>query len=246
MLSSLLLGLSACVSAQPPNSITVAAAASLAPVFDALQPRFETQTGITLTISYGSTGNLAEQIRNGGPFDLFASADARRVDELVGEALLDANTRTVFARGRLILVASPILSYTIDSLESLSEPAVAKIALANPNHAPYGLAAEQALERSGVGQTVESKLVYAESVRQAGQMVLSGNTAAGLIAASTAQSMNLPGVDLPLELYEPVLHVAAVHADSPNPELALEFIGFLIGPDGVSTLESFGLESPGH
>lgn len=239
-----MLGVAACGTTQAENSLTVAAAASLAPVFDALKPDFEEQTGIELTIAYGATGSLAEQIRNGGPFDLFASADAQRVDELIAQSLLDGQTRTLFARGRLVLVASPILSFSVDSLEALAESPVSKIALANPEHAPYGMAAWQALDQAGLAAIAEPKLVYAESVRQAGQMVTSGNASAGLIAASTAASLHLPAVELPLELYAPIDHVIAVHRRSQQRDLALEFIEFLSSPLGRSTLQAYGLSPP--
>jgi molybdate transport system substrate-binding protein len=242
-LIGLLLVLSACTAQPAERSLTVAAAASLAPVFDALQSDFEQQTGIRLTFAYGATGSLAEQIRNGGPFDVFASADAQRVDQLIEEFLLDGETRTVFAHGRLVLVASPISSYAVDSLAALAEPAVTSVALANPNHAPYGAAAMQALVRSDLHSMVESKLISAESVRQAGQMVFSGNASTGIIAASTAQSMDLPIITIAPELYEPIEHVLAIHTSSPNADLAGEFIAFLTGPAGQQTLHDFGLNA---
>lgn len=244
LLAGLLLGMAACGATQAEDSLTVAAAASLAPAFDALEPSFEEQTGIELTIAYGATGSLAEQIRNGGPFDLFASADAERVDVLIAQSLLDGETRTVFARGHLVLVASPILSYSVDSLEALTGSPVSKIALANPEHAPYGMAAWQALDRTGLAAIVEPKLVYAESVRQAGQMVISGNASAGLIAASTAESLHLPMVEVPSQLYAPIDHVIAVQERSQQHDLALQFIDFLSGPVGTSTLQAYGLSPP--
>lgn len=225
------------------DAITIAAAASLAPVFDELGGIYEEETGESVIFSYGSTGNLAQQIRNGAPFDIFASADEARVDELIEEGYLDGDSRLPFASGTLVLVGAPELDLQLRSVEDLADPAVRDVAIANPRHAPYGMAAAQSLLRTGVELEVLPKLVYGESVRHAGLLVQSGNTDAGLVAESIALSMDLGGLELPAELYDPILHIAAIHNESPRVEQASRFLEFLDSATAKSVLEAYGLMS---
>ncbi len=235
----------ACSTGPRDEPLTVAAAASLAPILNELGEIYEEQTGEPVVFSYGSTGNLAQQIRNGAPFDVFVSADALRVDELIAEALLDEGTRLAFARGILVLVEAPQLGLSLQSVEDLADPIVRDVAIANPRHAPYGMAAAQTLLRTGVEVKVLPKLVYGESVRQAGLMVQSGNVDAGLIALSIAKSVGLDGLELPQELYDPIQHVAAVLSDAPRPEQAARFLEFLSSPQAQALYRRLGLEAPG-
>ncbi len=237
----LLIVAAACSSATRVDPLTVAAAASLAPILDELGQIYEDETGETVVFSYGSTGNLAQQIRNGAPFDLFASADALHVDELIAEGLLDEDSRLAFAQGVLILVVAPELGLALNSVEDLADPIVRDVAIANPRHAPYGMAAAQALLRTGVEIEVLPKLVYGESVRQAGLLVQTGNTDAGLIALSIAKSMDLQGLELSQELYDPIQHVVAIHSDTPLPEKATRFLKFLSSPEAQAVYEKSGL-----
>jgi len=231
----------ACSSTTQVDPLTVAAAASLAPILDELGQIYEDETGEIVIFSYGSTGNLAQQIRNGAPFDLFASADAIRVDELIAEGLMDKESRLAFAQGVLILVWAPELGLALNSVEDLADPIVRDVAIANPRHAPYGMAAAQALLRTGVEIEVLPKLVYGESVRQAGLLVQTGNTDAGLIALSIAKNMDLQGSELSQELYDPIQHVVAIHRDTPLPEQAARFLEFLSSPKAQTVYEKSGL-----
>ena len=228
-----------------PEPLTVAAAASLAPVLDELGEAFEEQTGLPIVFSYGATGNLAQQIRNGAPFDIFASADAIRVDELIAEGHLDADTRLAFAQGVLVLVGAPELDLSLKGVEDLADPVVRDVAVANPTHAPYGIAAAQSLLSTGVEVSVLPKLVYGESVRHAGLLVQSGNTDAGLIAKSIAESMELDGPEVPQDLHEPIQHVVAILTDSAMRESAELFMELLSSPRAKVLLEQHGLAAPG-
>lgn len=223
------------------DPLTVAAAASLAPILNELSEIYEEQTGETVIFSYGSTGNLAQQIRNGAPFDLFASADALRVDQLIAEGLLDEDSRLAFAQGVLVLVRAPGLEISLESVEDLANPVIRDVAIANPRHAPYGMAAAQALLRTGVEVTVLPKLVYGESVRHAGLLVQTGNTDAGLIALTIAKSMDLEGSELPQELHDPIQHVVAILSDTPHLEQATRFLEFLASPEAIAVYEKSGL-----
>ncbi len=231
----------ACSTSARAEPLTVAAAASLAPILDELGEIYEAETGEVVVFSYGSTGNLAQQIRNGAPFDLFASADALRVDELIAEGLLNGESRLAFAQGVLVLVGAPELRLSLASVEDLANPIVRDVAIANPRHAPYGMAAAQALLRTGVEVTVLPKLVYGESVRQAGLLVQTGNTDAGLIALSIARSLDLNGSELPLDLYDPIQHVVAIHSRTLLPEEAARFLQFLSSPEAQALYQKSGL-----
>ena len=231
----------ACSTSARVEPLTVAAAASLAPILDELGEIYEQQTGKEIVFSYGSSGNLAQQIRNGAPFDIFASADALRVDELIDEGLLDKDSRLDFAQGVLVLVGAPELELPLESIEDLANPIVRDVAIANPRHAPYGIAAAQAILRTGVEVTVLPKLVYGESVRQAGLMVQTGNTDTGLIALSIAKNMDLQGFELPQELHDPILHVVAIHNETLLPAEAASFLEFLSSPGAQVIYENSGL-----
>lgn len=233
-----------CSAARRAETLTVAAAASLAPVMDELGEIYEDQTGYQVVFSYGATGNLAQQIRNGAPFDIFASADAARVDELIAEGYLDEDTRTGFAEGVLVLVGAPQLDLTLKSVEDLADPVVRDVAVANPTHAPYGIAAAQSIRGTGVEIVVLPKLVYGESVRHAGMLVQSGNTDAGLIAKSIAHSMELEGQEVPRELYDPIQHIAAIVTDSRMYEQAELFLELLASPGAQVIFENSGLTGP--
>ena len=231
----------ACSSASRPEPLTIAAAASLAPILNELGEIYEDQTGDPVVFSYGATGNLAQQIRNGAPFDIFASADELRVDELIAEGFLDVDSRLAFAQGVLILVGSPELELSLESVADLADPIVRDVAIANPRHAPYGIAAAQSLLRTGVELTVLPKLVYGETVRHAGLLVQSGNTDAGLIALSVAKSMDLDGMELPQELHDPIRHVAAILSDTQLAAQAAVFMKLLASPEAQAIYERSGL-----
>ncbi len=222
-----------------PAPLTIAAAAGLAPAFEMLAPDFEEQAGMPVIYSYGSTANLAAQIRNGAPFDAFAAADALHIDQLIDEGLLDGSSRTVFASGRLALAKTRDSPLALAAIEDLLDPAVGSVVIANPAFAPYGLAARQALERSGLWEPLRPRVIYAENVRDAGQLVASGNAAAGVFAASTAISLNLRWIEVPAELFDPIEHVAAARVGAEPGASA--FLLFLRGPQAAAVLEGFGL-----
>lgn len=231
--------LSACSPTGSPEPLYVAAASSLAPVFDPLAAAFSEASGIAVILTYGSTGSLAQQLRNGAPYDLFAAADALHIDSLAAEGLLDPASRTVFAYGQLVLASSPSLPIT--AIFDLENPAVARIVIANPQHAPYGLAARQALESLGLWERLAPRIVFAESVRQAAQTVQSGNAEAGFLAASVAQDSPLRLLVIEPQLHAPIEHVAAVSLHSSRTSAAQAFLDFLLSSSGQDQLRQAGL-----
>jgi molybdate transport system substrate-binding protein len=226
--------------AKGPIELSVAAASSLAPVFQELGPEFTAETGIPLVFSFASTGHLAQQIRNGAPFDLFAAADEQHVDMLIGTGDLISATRTHFANGVLVLVAAP--ESDINTLREALNLPTGRPVIANPEHAPYGLAARQVLERSGYWDELQNDIAYAETVRQATQVVETGNAQYGLVALSTALSSDLKVIPIDAGLYAPIAHVAAVLSNSGDPSEAVMFLEFLTSEAGGEVLRTHGLE----
>lgn len=227
------------------DPLTVAAAASLQFAFQDIGEAFEAETGHSVVFSFGSTGNLAHQIEHGAPVDVFAAADTAHVDDLSAQELIVAGSRQVYAQGRVALAVQRSSEMQVERLEDLLEPKVVRIALANPDHAPYGLAAKQALYSAGLWETLEPKLVYGETVRQAMQFVQTGNVEAGLIALSVAGVPELRYTLVDADLHQPLNHAIAVVQNTPHPKVARQFLSFVSGPQGQAILERYGFQSPG-
>ncbi len=233
------------VAAEPP-SLTVFAAADLAFAFRELAPRFEKATGARVTLVFGSTGNFAYQIREGGPADVFFAADRSFVDALVAEGVLLAGTRTLYAQGRIVLVTAKAFGPKLPELRSLLDARVRRVAIANPAHAPYGRAAEQALQKTGIWEAVRPKLVYGENIRHTLQFVQTGAVDAGIVARSIADVPEVDWAPIDSALHVPLDQVAAVVRRSPRPELGLAFIQFVNGPEGRPIMKRYGFRLPGE
>src|SRR5215510_2213704 len=140
----------------PARTVKVAAAADLAKAFDELKTEFQTKTGITVDVQYGSSGLLAKQIEQGAPFTLFAAANREYVDQAIKAGRCDAATAHSYARGRIV-VWTPKEVTKLDKLADLADPRFHKIAIANPEHAPYGRAAKQAFEKAGIWPQIQDR-----------------------------------------------------------------------------------------
>jgi len=211
------------------------------------------ETGQAVKISFGSSGNLTNQIRNGAPFDIFFSADEDYPRQLIAEGLAEKDTLYCYAVGRLVLwiPADSPLDLSKLGMKALLEPSIKKIAIANPAHAPYGRAAEAALRHFGIYDQVSSRLVLGENVSQAAQFVESGNAQAGLIAFSHALAPALKDKGrywtLPLDAYPTLNQAAVVLSRSKQREVARRFLEFLRSPEATSLLDSYGFSVPvGH
>jgi len=228
------------------RSVTVFAAADLAFAFRELAPRFEGATGARLTLVFGSTGNLAQQIRHGGPADVFFAADESFVDRLVVEGALIRETRTLYAQGRVVLATARGAGPRLQALDELRGPRVRHIAIANPAHAPYGRAAEEVLRRRGLWEALRPKLVYGENVRHALQFLQTGAADAGIVARSVADAPEIEWAPVDPALHAPLDQVAAVVRRSPRPELGLALIRFVTGAEGRPVLRRYGFRVPGE
>jgi molybdate transport system substrate-binding protein len=236
--------LAAGIRGQAPQ-LTVFAAADLAPPLKHIITAFEAQPGApSIVLVAGSTGMLAQQIRHGAPADIFFSANAAFADQLVAEHLTVHGAREVYARGLLVLATPAEKGAVLNGVTDLRRDDIRRIALANPRHAPYGQAARQALEATGLWDSLSPKLVFAENVQQAAQFVRSGSADAGIVARSMA-GPDLRWVLVDRRLYAPLDQVAVVLARTPHPALASSFVDYVIRGGGRPVMEQFGFEMPG-
>ena len=226
------------------QTLLVGAASSLEPPFTELAEVFQEETGSTVAFAFGATGNLARQIEQGAPMDVFAAADVAFMERLEEQGLIMAGTRRTHALGRLALVSSRKAGVEVTSLEALLEPEVRYVAMANPELAPYGAAARQALESAGLWARLQPRVVYGESVRQALQFVQTGNAEAGLVARSIANAEGVSGVPVDQALHEPLAQTIGVVSDTARPELARRFVELVTGPQGQAVLARYGYSPP--
>ena len=234
-------------SAQPgPPTLTVYAAADLAFAFKEIVPVFERNTGAKVILVLGSTGNLAIQIEHGAPADVFFAADQSFVEGLRKTGVVIPETRSLYAQGRIVLAVSKKAGITVRDLADLGKAEVRRVAIANPAHAPYGRAAQQALETVGLWQRLRPKLVYGENIRQALQFIQTGAVEAGIVALSVADVPEVQSLPIEPTLYRPLDQMAVIVKRSARPELGLAFIQFLNGPEGRPIMKRFGFLLPGE
>ncbi len=247
----LLASLSACNTTQisttkSPVELTVAAAADLQFAFTEIGALYEQETGNKVTFSFGSTGQLAQQIENGAPFDLFAAANISFVDDLAKKNLVVSDTVALYARGRIVLAVNRASGINAASLNDLLSEKITHIAIANPEHAPYGVAAKEALQSAGVWEQVENKIVYGENVRQALQFVQTGDAQVGIISLSVA---NVPEITWSLidnSLHNPLDQALAVVSSSSHKKEAQSFAIFINGTLGRPIMQKYGFVLPGE
>ncbi|HEX6420329.1 MAG TPA: molybdate ABC transporter substrate-binding protein [Acidimicrobiales bacterium] len=228
-----------------PAAITVAAASDLRPAFEELGEVFTARTGTAVTFSFGSSGQLREQVLNGAPFDLFASANGAYVDEVVAAGRGRADTRADYAEGRIVLYSRDA-SLRPDSVADLADGRYRRIAIANPEHAPYGLAARQALESAGAYGAVADRLVYGESIADTFQIARSGNADVGIVALSLAVADGVAHTPVPADLHEPLRQALVVTGDGARGEAAAAFADLVSSPAGREVMVRYGFVLPGE
>jgi len=226
-------------------AVTVYAAADLDMAFREIKPLFEKATGARVTLVMGSTGNLAKQIEHGAPADVFFAANESFIDDLLAAGAVIPQTRALYAQGRIVLATPTTSAVTVRELADLLKPEVRRVAIANPAHAPYGRAAQEALESVGVWEKVKPKLVYGENIRHALQFIETGSVEAGIVALSVAGVPGVRYVPIDPKLHKPLNQVAAVVKRSARPELGLAFIQFLNGPEGRLIMKRYSFLLPG-
>lgn len=244
----LILGSAVRIEAQG-QEIRVAAAADLKFAMGELARAFEKQAGTKVDVTYGSSGNFFSQMQNGMPFDLFFSADIEYPRKLEAAGLMEPGTLYEYAVGRIViwLPAEAKVDVTKLGWNALLDASVQRIAIANPEHAPYGRAAVAALRKAGIYDQVKRKLVYGENISQAAQFVQSGNAQAGIVAMSLMVS---PGMkegrkwDIPKEMHPPIEQGAIVLKSAKNKDAARAFLEFAKSKRGREILMKYGFEMP--
>lgn len=229
-----------------PPEITVFAAADLALAFREVVPLFEQAAGARLRLVLGSTGQLARQIEHGAPADVFFAADRSFLEDLQARGALIPESRQLYARGRIVLAWAERSGLALSRLDDLRRPEVRRIAIAHPEHAPYGRAAREALQGRGLWEPLRPRLVYGDNVRHALQFVETGAVEAGIAALSVAQAPGIRHALIEEALHQPLDQMAAVVRRSPRPELALGFIHYVNGPRGRPIMRRYGFRVPGE
>lgn len=238
-------GLGGCAEAEDAGreEIVVAAAANLTGAFEEAGRRFTAQTGVRVVHSFGATADLARQIEQGAPFDVFAAADVKHVDALAAKALLAEGTRAVYARGRLVLWV-PRGDAPVARVEDLAGAGVSRVAVAKPDLAPYGQAAVEALGALNVWAQVEPKVVYAQNVTQARQFAAMGNADAAFLPRSLVREGEGRFLEIDEGLHQPLQQAVGVVRTSKRQEAARRFVAFLLSEEGRAVLKNFGYAVP--
>jgi len=231
------------------NEIRIAAAADLKFAMAELSEKFEKQTGTKVDVTYGSSGNFFSQIQNGAPFDLFFSADIEYPRKLEAAGLVEPGTLYEYAFGRIVIWTPPDARVDVatQGWKTLLDVSVEKIAIANPEHAPYGRAAVAALQKAGIYEQVKPKLVYGENISQAAQFVQSGNAQAGIVALSLAISPAMrvgKRWEIPIVMHPALEQGAIVLKDAKNKDAARAFLEFVKSAGGRAVLAKYGFEVP--
>ena len=228
------------------ETVAIAAAADLANAFEDLGAQFEAETRIHPVFTFGSTGLLGTQIRQGAPYALFAAAKRSFIDDVVRAGACDGATVRPYAQGRIVVwtaadVAAP------RTLADLRDPRFERIAIANPEHAPYGQAAQQALEHAGVWPDVKARIVMGENVRAALQFAQSGDADAAIVALSLTTTTRA-GHTLAIDpaMHDPIDQALVVCGGGRASTLAHQFADFLASPTGRATMQRYGFLLPGE
>jgi molybdate transport system substrate-binding protein len=232
------------------EKITVAAAADLKFAMDEVAAEFRNvHPGEEVEIIYGSSGKAYTQIQQGAPYDLYFSADIAFPRELIEHGFAASASVTPYARGRIVLWSTTRDASKMTPV-SLADPAITHVATANPQHAPYGRRAEEALRAANLWNTVESKMVYGENITQAAQFVQTGNAQVGIIALSLAVSPELSSKGgyylIPDNLHEPLEQGFIILKRARHNALARQFADYMSTPPARAIMTRYGFVLPGE
>jgi molybdate transport system substrate-binding protein len=224
--------------------LTVAAASDLTPAFEEIGREFEASEKTKVVFVFGSTGLLTRQIENGAPFDVFAAANESYIDQLEQKGLIVPGTKRTYARGGITMWTTADSTLQIEKIEDLARPEVHRVAIANPDHAPYGQAAREALVTAGIWETVKPKLVYADNIRQTLQFAETGNVDVAIVAVSVSVQSKGRWVLIAEELHKPIDQGMAVIKETRNEQAARAFSDFVNGAKGREILKKYGFTFP--
>jgi molybdate transport system substrate-binding protein len=231
------------------QEITVAAAADLQSAMQDVASRFQRETGKTVKVIYGSSGNFFQQIQNGAPFDMFFSANLDYPKKLEAAGLTEAESYYQYARGKIVLWVPKESKINLNlGLKALLDPSVKKIAIANPLHAPYGQAAVAAMQKEGIYEKAREKFVLGENISQTASFVMSGSADIGVVALSRALSPNMKDkgryVEVPADEYPPIEQACVILSSSKNKETARQFLSYVKSAAIANVLVGYGFDVP--
>ena len=229
------------------QEITVAAASDLQFAMQDVAARFEKETGKTAKLIYGSSGNFFQQIQNGAPFDMFFSANLDYPKKLEAAGLIEPGSFYAYAKGKIVIWVPKQSKLDLSSgVQALLDPSIKKIAVANPQHAPYGQAAVAAMQKENIYEKVKDKLVLGENISQTASFVVSGSADVGIVALSLALSPNMKDkgryAEIPGDEYPPIEQACIIVGSSKNKEIARQFLSFVKTPAVADVLRSYGFD----
>jgi molybdate transport system substrate-binding protein len=225
----------------------VAAAADLQFAMQDVAARFQKETGKTVKLIYGSSGNFFQQIQNGAPFDMFFSANLDYPKKLESAGLTVSGSYYQYARGKIVVWVPNESKLDLSSgLQVLMNPSIKKIAVANPQHAPYGQAAVAAMQKENIYDKVKDKFVLGENISQTASFVVSGAADVGIVALSLALSPNMKDkgrfAEIPGAEYPPIEQACVILSSSKNKETAKQFLSFIETAEVADTLRTYGFD----
>ena len=239
------------VTARAADSVSIAAAADLVYCLDEMNAAFKkSHPDADLKVASGSSGNFATQIKNGAPFEIFLSADMSFPRDLAKAGFADESTLTVYATGKIVLWTMRPDSVDVSKgLEVLRDAhVVKKVAVANPEHAPYGRAAKEALEHEKLWDAVQSRVVIGENIAQTAQFVQTGNADAGIVALSLVLSPKLAKLgkwqEIPTDDYAVLEQGAVLTKEGAKNPLARAYLEFLRSADARAIFDRYGFRLP--
>jgi molybdate transport system substrate-binding protein len=229
------------------QEITVAAAADLQSAMQEVADRFHNETGTTVKPIYGSSGNFFQQIENGAPFDMFFSANLDYPKKLEAAGLTEKGSYYQYARGKIVIWVPKDSKLDLTAgMKVLLDPSVKKIAVANPQHAPYGQAAVAAMQKENIYEKVKDKFVLGENISQAAAFVISGTADVGVVALSLALSPNMKDkgryAEVPAGEYPPIEQACVILASSKNKDTARQFLSFVKTAAVADVLRRYGFD----
>ena len=231
------------------QEITVAAAADLQFVMQKTTACFHKETGKTVKVINGSSGNFFQQIQNGGPFDMFFSANVDYPKKLEAAGLTEPGSLYQYATGKIVLWVLNDSKLDINSgLKALLDPSVKKIAIANPQHAPYGQAAVSALKAENLYDKLSKKFILGENISQTASFIVSGAADTGIVALSLAVSPNMKGkgryFEIPASEYPPIEQACVILKSSQQKATAKAFLEYIKTPVIKDLFRSYGFAVP--
>lgn len=233
--------MAACNAEKAPE-ITVSAASNLIPAFTEIGQQFTTETGIQVTYNFASSGNLAQQISQGAPVDLFVSANEAYVTQLIEADIIEPTSFDVYALGRLVVWSNdPTL--VPQQLTDLTAPRFERIAIANPEHAPYGIVAKHVLQQNNLWTTLQSKTIMGNDVRQTLTYAQTNQVSAALVPLSLV--INLPAGDyylIPATMHPPIKQALGIIKTSPHQPQVAQFVTYILSEKGQTILNKYGYE----